>query len=181
VARFAGFRKGGTQFSKANLLMNVASELGWFLLWHKIELSQEIGKVNLDRQTFRHMRQGQKMFVAGVDGCRAGWVSFAVEVPSLVSSVNVVDFAEVLSRRRNDLLCIAIDIPIGLPRGSRACDKAARRVLGQPRGSSGFYCPVSSGSVGDEPSGGGRHQLAGNGTRSESASMGCCAEDQAGG
>jgi hypothetical protein len=48
-------RKVGRQFSKANLLMNVAAERGWFLVWHKIELSQEIGKSNLYRPTFRHM------------------------------------------------------------------------------------------------------------------------------
>jgi hypothetical protein len=48
-------RKGGRQFSKANLLMNIAQELGWFLLWHKIELSAEVGKSSLYRPTFRHM------------------------------------------------------------------------------------------------------------------------------
>jgi hypothetical protein len=48
-------RKGGRQFSKANLLMNIAQEKGWFLLWHKIELSQEVGKSNLYRPAFRNM------------------------------------------------------------------------------------------------------------------------------
>lgn len=48
-------RKGGRQFSKSNLLQNIAREQGWFLVWHKIELSQEIGKANLYRPTFRHM------------------------------------------------------------------------------------------------------------------------------
>jgi predicted RNase H-like nuclease len=81
------------------------------------------------------------MFVAGVDGCRAGWVRFAVEIPLLVTSVEVVDVAEALSRRPDDLFCLAIDIPIGLLNGSRACDKAARKLLGQPRGSSVFAAP----------------------------------------
>ncbi|SRR5579871_172410 len=81
------------------------------------------------------------MFVAGVDGCRAGWVRFAVEIPSLVTSVEVVDVAELLSSRPDDLLCLAIDIPIGLLNGSRACDKAARKLLGQPRGTSVFAAP----------------------------------------
>lgn len=81
------------------------------------------------------------MFVAGVDGCRAGWVRFAVEVPSLVTSVDVVDLVEVLRNRQTDLACIGIDIPIGLLNGSRACDKAARKLLGQPRGSSVFAAP----------------------------------------
>jgi DNA modification methylase len=48
-------RKSGRQFSKSMLLQNIAAELGWFLVWHKIELSQEIGKSNLYRPTFRHM------------------------------------------------------------------------------------------------------------------------------
>ena len=39
------------------------------------------------------------------------------------------------------LACVAIDIPIGLLDGSRACDKAARKLLGQPRGSSVFPTP----------------------------------------
>jgi hypothetical protein len=48
-------RKSGRQFSKSTLLQNIAAELGCFLVWHKIELSQEIGKSNLYRPTFRHM------------------------------------------------------------------------------------------------------------------------------
>jgi hypothetical protein len=48
-------RKGGRQFSKANLLMNIAAEQGWFLLWHKIELTADVGKSNLYRPTFRNM------------------------------------------------------------------------------------------------------------------------------
>jgi predicted RNase H-like nuclease len=85
--------------------------------------------------------QPSLMFVAGVDGCRAGWVAFKVDVPSLATSVDVVDIAELLSRRPDDLLCLAIDIPIGLLNGSRACDKAARKLLGQPRGTSVFAAP----------------------------------------
>jgi predicted RNase H-like nuclease len=81
------------------------------------------------------------MFVAGVDGCPAGWVSFRVEAPSLATSVEVVSLAEMLSRWPDDLLCVAIDIPIGLLDRSRACDKAARKLLGQPRGTSVFAAP----------------------------------------
>ena len=53
------------------------------------------------------------MFVVGVDGCRAGWVAFEVEVPSLITSVNVVDLPAWLRERPLDLACLAIDIPIG--------------------------------------------------------------------
>ena len=81
------------------------------------------------------------MFVAGVDGCRAGWVAFKVEIPSLETSVELVDVPKLLKSRPNDLLCLAIDIPIGLLDYSRACDKAARKLLGQPRGTSVFAAP----------------------------------------
>lgn len=81
------------------------------------------------------------MIVAGVDGCRAGWVAFKVELPSLATSVEIVDLPELLSSRPDDLLCLAIDIPIGLLDCSRPCDKAARKLLGQPRGTSVFAAP----------------------------------------
>jgi predicted RNase H-like nuclease len=81
------------------------------------------------------------MFVAGVDGCRAGWIAFKVEVPSLATSIDLVDLPKLLSSRPNDLLCLAIDIPIGLLDCLRACDKAARNLLGQPRGASVFPSP----------------------------------------
>jgi predicted RNase H-like nuclease len=81
------------------------------------------------------------MYVAGVDGCRAGWVAFSVEVPSLATSVDVVDLPKLLSSRPAALLCLAIDIPIGLLDSSRACDKAARKLLRQPRGTSVFAAP----------------------------------------
>jgi len=81
------------------------------------------------------------MFVAGVDGCRAGWVAFKVEIPSLATSVELVDVPKLLKSRPNDVLSLAIDIPIGLLDYSRACDKAARKLLGQPRGTSVFAAP----------------------------------------
>jgi len=64
-----------------------------------------------------------------------------VEVPSLATSVDVVDLPELLRSRPPGLACIGIDIPIGLLNGSRACDKAARKLLGQPRGTSVFAAP----------------------------------------
>ena len=85
-----------------------------------------------------------KLFVAGVDGCRGGWVAFKVELPVRVTSVEVVDLSSLLRSRPSDLDCLAIDIPIGLLDGSRACDKAARKLLGQPRGSSVFPVPSRS-------------------------------------
>lgn len=80
-------------------------------------------------------------FVAGVDGCRSGWVAFKVELPSLVTSVELVDLPLILRNKPTDLACLGIDIPIGLLNGSRACDRAARKLLGQPRGTSVFAAP----------------------------------------
>jgi predicted RNase H-like nuclease len=65
-------------------------------------------------------------------------VAFKVELPSLVTSVEVSDLPLFLANRLSDLAFLAIDIPIGLLDASRACDKAARKLLGQPRGTSVF-------------------------------------------
>jgi predicted RNase H-like nuclease len=81
------------------------------------------------------------MLVAGVDGCRGGWVAFKVKVPALVTSIEAIDLPTWLRERPPDLACVGIDIPIGLLEGPRACDKAARKLLGQPRGSSVFPAP----------------------------------------
>jgi predicted RNase H-like nuclease len=84
------------------------------------------------------------MFVAGVDGCRGGWVTFNVELSAHATSVEVVNLSTWLRERPPDLACVGIDIPIGLLKGSRACDKAARKLLGQPRGNSVFPAPCRS-------------------------------------
>ncbi len=81
------------------------------------------------------------MFVAGTDGCRSGWIAFKIDLPAHIISVEVVDLTAWLRERPPDLACLGIDIPIGLLDGSRACDKAARKLLGQPRGSSVFPAP----------------------------------------
>src|SRR6266566_2929511 len=75
------------------------------------------------------------MLVAGVDGCRAGWVVFKLEVSSFTTSVEVVNLPTWLRERPPDLACVGIDIPIGLLEGPRAFDSAARKLLGRPRGS----------------------------------------------
>jgi predicted RNase H-like nuclease len=81
------------------------------------------------------------MFVAGVDGCKGGWAAFKVELATLAASVELVNLAFVLRNKPPDLACLGIDIPVGLLDGSRACDKAARKLLGQPRGTSVFPSP----------------------------------------
>ena len=81
------------------------------------------------------------MFVSGIDGCRGGWVSFRVDLASANTSVELIDLPLILRNKPDDIAILAIDIPIGLLDGSRACDKAARKLLGQPRGSSVFPAP----------------------------------------
>ena len=81
------------------------------------------------------------MFVAGIDGCRGGWVSFRVDLASQNTPVELIDLSSILTGKPDDPAILAIDIPIGLLDGSRACDKAARKLLGQPRGTSVFAAP----------------------------------------
>ena len=81
------------------------------------------------------------MWIAGVDGCRGGWIVFKVALPNLAIAIELVDLSSMLRGKPDDLALLAIDIPIGLLDGSRACDKAARRILGQPRGASVFAAP----------------------------------------
>jgi predicted RNase H-like nuclease len=69
------------------------------------------------------------MYVAGVDGCRAGWVAFKIELPSRKTSVDVVDLPGLMKNRPPDLAYLGIDIPIGLLDSSRACDIAAQKLL----------------------------------------------------
>lgn len=81
--------------------------------------------------------------VIGVDGCPGGWVGTLV--PILQSGADyTAQFAEAHVRLFKTfaeiplsdphLLCVAVDIPIGLPdragTGGRSCDVQARKVLG---------------------------------------------------
>ena len=79
--------------------------------------------------------------VAGVDGCRGGWVVAVVDSGGLASLDVVPTLAEVIARE--DLAVIAVDIPIGLPSsdGTRQCDVEARQAL-RPFGSRVFPAPV---------------------------------------
>ena len=88
---------------------------------------------------------GQKRWVAGVDGCPAGWV---------VALVNAEDFSEArcdICFSFKDVLAlepapeiVAVDMPIGVPdvaiKGGRVCDNETRSRLGG-RQSSVFAVP----------------------------------------
>src|SRR4051812_40737033 len=73
--------------------------------------------------------------VAGVDGCKAGWVvALTPDGGDGPTSLHVVaSFGDVLALRP---VAIAVDMPIGLPAaGQRACDVAIREQLGVRRSS----------------------------------------------
>ena len=79
--------------------------------------------------------------IAGVDGCRGGWLVVAQSADQLAAWIGV-DIDDVLDTLPPTAV-IAIDIPIGLTeRGARTCDIEARRRLGSPRSSSVFSAPV---------------------------------------
>ncbi len=81
--------------------------------------------------------------LAGVDGCKGGWIAVLANGLLTLPRVQAFPrFADILQTCPS-LQVIAIDIPIGLldkEPGERACDKAARAVLG-PRRSSVFPAP----------------------------------------
>lgn len=90
--------------------------------------------------------------VAGVDGCRAGWLVVvarpAVPLPPRADPESVPDPVPVdrwewavlpdlesILERWPDLLRVGVDMPVGLPEtGTRACDRLARRLLAKPPG-----------------------------------------------
>lgn len=88
-------------------------------------------------------------WVAGVDGCRAGWIVVLLNQTGSIWTHQVTlcpTFADVLALDPTPTV-IAIDIPIGLldkPQpGGRECDRQARRLLGC-RASSIFTPPTRS-------------------------------------
>jgi predicted RNase H-like nuclease len=80
--------------------------------------------------------------VAGVDGCRTGWVVVRLGPAGLGVAV-VPSIAPVIEEvAAGGLAAAAIDMPVGLPAaGPRACDAEARRLLG-PRRASVFPAPA---------------------------------------
>lgn len=78
------------------------------------------------------------MWIAGVDGCRAGWVAAVARLRGArLGQLRITicpTFRDVLRLSPRPRI-IAVDMPIGLldraQRGGRACDQAARRILGR--------------------------------------------------
>lgn len=74
--------------------------------------------------------------IAGVDGCRKGWIAIVLEGGRFERAEFSPTFAELLIHL-TDAQVIAVDIPIGLPDGSepRKADVEARRLLGSLKSS----------------------------------------------
>jgi predicted RNase H-like nuclease len=81
-------------------------------------------------------------WLAGVDGCPKGWFRICRETRSGRLRFEVFERAESLIEAPPNPRIVGLDIPIGLPAsGPRACDRAARSLLG-PRRSSVFPAPI---------------------------------------
>jgi len=81
-------------------------------------------------------------WIAGVDGCRAGWIRVCRETRSGELAFDVVESVVELATRPPSPTIVALDMPIGLTAsGPRACDRAARAHLGARR-SSVFPAPI---------------------------------------
>lgn len=91
--------------------------------------------------------------LAGIDGCRGGWIVARGHVATPVSDAPafasielfaVPKLAEAIGLR-GKAKHIALDMPVGLPEmqepGGRECDREARKILGRPRLSSVFSAP----------------------------------------
>ena len=85
------------------------------------------------------------MLVAGVDGCRGGWLCLVLDTANGNMEIRYpTKFAELFEQKPKPKI-IAIDIPIGLwEKGDRPCDKEARKFLGWPRRCSVFPPPPRS-------------------------------------
>lgn len=82
------------------------------------------------------------MSTFGIDGCRSGWVvASAANFEEPPSFAVVARFSEVVRTVLSSGSVGLVDIPIGLSDSPRACDVAARALLGAPRASSVFTPP----------------------------------------
>ncbi len=86
------------------------------------------------------------MDIAGVDGCRAGWLVVTAAVEGrlvLREEPRIVADFDALLALTGACAAVAVDMPIGLSAdGPRRADYEARRLLGRPRASSVFPAPV---------------------------------------
>lgn len=83
-------------------------------------------------------------WLAGLDGCRAGWIAVFVRPNGEEARMEIVPRFSDLPAARPAPVVVAVDMPIGLPEhagpGGRAAENAVRPLLGQ-RQSSVFSVP----------------------------------------
>ncbi|WP_197524692.1 DUF429 domain-containing protein [Botrimarina hoheduenensis] len=85
--------------------------------------------------------------LAGVDGCRAGWIAAVGDAGMSTIRLVVGTSLASLVEQHPEVTLWAIDMPVDLPAGKpqdeglRDCDAAARTRLGWPRSSSVFSAP----------------------------------------
>jgi predicted RNase H-like nuclease len=104
--------------------------------------------------TSRRRRPGPELpyrVLAGVVPCSTGWLAVTGKlqgVTLLPEGAQVFEAVRELLDYRPSFDIIAIHAPIGLlsrpQKGGRSCDKAARKVLGHPRGAAVFSPPSRS-------------------------------------
>ena len=86
------------------------------------------------------------VWVAGADGFRDGWVVVLHRSATGTTRCRTVDGVDALLSLPESPAVIGIDMIIGCPDaaepGGRACDRAARQLLGHPRGTSVFSPPA---------------------------------------
>ncbi|MEW6664968.1 MAG: DUF429 domain-containing protein [Thermodesulfobacteriota bacterium] len=83
--------------------------------------------------------------VAGVDGCKAGWIVVVRDLRTRTCQMQLcAQFNEVINLLPQPRIC-ALDMPLGLLEdatpGGRTCDQDARQLLGWPRRNSVFSPP----------------------------------------
>ena len=85
-------------------------------------------------------------WVAGADGFRDGWAVVLWQATTGTIRRRTVDTVEALFDLPEAPAVTGIDMVIGCPEqaepGGRACDRAARKLLGHPRGASVFSAPA---------------------------------------
>jgi predicted RNase H-like nuclease len=85
-------------------------------------------------------------WVGGVDGFRDGWVVVLHQPTTDTTRCRTVDGVDALFDLPEAPAVLGVDMVIGLPDraepGGRACDRAARQLLGHPRGASVFSPPA---------------------------------------
>lgn len=87
----------------------------------------------------------QKLWLAGVDGCRAGWLVALLRLDGQETRIRVMPrFSDIMTMEEYPAV-VAVDMPIGLPErtgyGGRAAENAIRPLLGA-RQSSVFSVPA---------------------------------------